>query len=65
MAKQDSKKETKVKEDKKPQGKVSQSTDKVQFKVGKDHKGLKKDSVITLSVNIAETLERKGLGKQV
>ena len=45
--------------------KVSQSLEVVNFKASKNHKGLKKDSVYPVSINVAEILEAKGLGKQV
>jgi len=45
--------------------KVSTSTELVNFKASKDHGQLKKDQVYTVSLNIAEILEAKVLGKQV
>jgi len=45
--------------------KISQSVKEVSFKVSKDHGKLKKDSIYIVSLNVAEVLEAKGLGKQV
>ena len=45
--------------------KVSQSLEVVTFKASKDHGKLKKDQEYQVSLNVAEILEFKGLGKQV
>ncbi len=45
--------------------KVSQSTDVVTFKCSKDSGNMKKDKEYSVSKNVAEILELKGLGKQV
>ncbi len=43
--------------------KVDQSTKKVQFLCEKDHKLMKKGVTYSVSLNIAEILDAKGLGK--
>jgi len=45
--------------------KISQSLVEVNFKASKDHGKLKKDNIYIVSLNVAEILESKGLGKQV
>ena len=44
---------------------VSQSTEEVKFKASKDFGTIKKGSVYSVSKNVSEILELKGLGKQV
>jgi hypothetical protein len=44
--------------------KLSQSTEVVNFKFAKDYRKKKKDQVVQVSLNVAEILEAKGLGKQ-
>ena len=45
--------------------KVSQSLEVLNFKASKNHGKLKKDQIYSVSLNICEILEFKGLGKQV
>ena len=45
--------------------KASNSTKAVKFKASKDHKGLKKDRIYTVSLNVADLLESKKLGKKL
>jgi hypothetical protein len=61
MAENDNK--SKAPKAKKDFKKVSQSLDVVNFKASKNHGKLKKDTVYSVSQNVGEVLELKGLGK--